>query len=475
VGGVVGAVLALAAPAFATVPITQVSTDPYTNTTSFHATELEPDTFSFGSTIVGVFQTGRFPDGGSNDTGWATTTNNGTSWTNGFLPSTTVYSTPPGPWARVSDPSVAFDAKHNVWMISSLAIDNTVTGKAVIVSRSTDGGLTWTAPVTVSQGGGGSFYDKEWVACDSFSSSPNYGNCYAEWDDANAGDRLMMSRSTDGGLTWTASSVPSASVIGGQPLALPNGTVVVPITGSGAEAFVSTNGGSSYTGPFTISSIQTHGAPFMRDGEGLVSAEVDGAGTVYVAWVDCRFRTSCSADDVVYSTSTNGTSWSAVKRVPAFAVASTAEIFLAGISVDRTTSGASAHLGVAFYAMPKTNCSTSTCKIMGAFISSTNAGTSWSRPTLMFGPFKETQLANAGGFFLGDYMSTSFGSNGKNYPVMANATGAGTCQLGQITSCAENMVAPTNGVAATGGSVRSETGPVYAGGRAISARGRTAF
>ena len=163
--------MALALPAFA-VPVTQVSADPYTNTTSFHQTELEPDTFSFGSTIVGVFQTGRFPDGGANNIGWATSTNNGASWTNGFLPGTTVFSTPPGPWARISDPSVTFDAEHNVWMIAGLAIDNTLTGKAVLVSRSTDGGLTWSNPVTVSQGGGSSFYDKSWIVCDSFGHQP---------------------------------------------------------------------------------------------------------------------------------------------------------------------------------------------------------------------------------------------------------------------------------------------------------------
>jgi hypothetical protein len=92
VAGVIGVSVALAVPAFA-VPITTVSTDPYTNTTSFHQVELEPDTFSFGSTIVGVFQTGRFTDGGANNIGWATSTDNGTSWTNGFLPNTTVYAT----------------------------------------------------------------------------------------------------------------------------------------------------------------------------------------------------------------------------------------------------------------------------------------------------------------------------------------------------------------------------------------------
>ncbi|HEX9131081.1 MAG TPA: hypothetical protein VF844_02190, partial [Ktedonobacteraceae bacterium] len=37
---------------FAAVPIVQISSDPYTNTSSQHQTEVEPDTFSFGSTLV---------------------------------------------------------------------------------------------------------------------------------------------------------------------------------------------------------------------------------------------------------------------------------------------------------------------------------------------------------------------------------------------------------------------------------------
>jgi hypothetical protein len=459
---VIGGSMALALPAFA-VPVTQVSADPYTNTSSFHQTQLEPDTFSFGSTIVGVFQTGRFPDGGANDIGWATSTNNGASWTNGFLPGTTVFSTPPGPWARISDPSVAFDPKHNVWMIAGLAIDNTLTGKAVLVSRSTDGGLTWSNPVTVSQGGGSSFYDKSWITCDTWATSPNFGNCYAQWDDANFGDRFMMSRSTNGGLNWTASTVPNASVIGGQPVAQPNGNVVVPITGFNAESFVSTDGGQSYSGPFSIGSLTSHGAPGMRDGEGLVSAEVDAGGTVYVAWVSCQFRPGCNGDDVVFSSSSDGQNWSAVQRIPTGPTNGTQEIFLAGIGVDRATSGATAHLGVAFYQMPTSSCSSNTCKIQAAFVSSMNAGSSWSSIVKLFGPFKETQLANAGGFFLGDYMSTSFGSNGRAFPVMAAGRGAGNCTLGQITSCAENMFAPTSGVAATGGTIRSTARPVFTG------------
>ena len=122
--------LALASPlaAAANVSLLQISTDPYTNPTSQHRTELEPDTFAFGSTIVSTFQVGRFFDGGASNIGFATSTNGGASWTNGFLPGTTVFATPPGPYQRASDPVVAFDARHNVWLASYLGIINPANG-----------------------------------------------------------------------------------------------------------------------------------------------------------------------------------------------------------------------------------------------------------------------------------------------------------------------------------------------------------
>src|SRR5207244_802048 len=108
-----------------------------------------------------------------------------------------------GPWARISDPSVAYDPLHDVWMISSLAFGlarSSPSGSpsAILTSRSTDGGLTWQLPVQVSFG---QIYDKNWITCDTWPSSPHYGNCYTEWDDNGAGNALLMSTSTDGGLT----------------------------------------------------------------------------------------------------------------------------------------------------------------------------------------------------------------------------------------------------------------------------------
>src|SRR5229473_5514451 len=150
--------------AFASVTLVQLSSDPFTNSTSQHRTEVEPDTFASGSTLVSAFQVGRFFNGGASDIGFATSTNGGKTFTSGFLPGTTVNSTPPGPYLRASDASVAFDAKHNVWIISYLGIKIPNGPIDVDVSRSTDGGFTWSPPVVVNASG--HFNDKNWTVCD---------------------------------------------------------------------------------------------------------------------------------------------------------------------------------------------------------------------------------------------------------------------------------------------------------------------
>ncbi len=131
--GAAAAVIAVAvsaSPALANLALTMISSDPFTNGTSQHATQVEPDTFSFGNTIVSTFQSGRFTDGGSSDIGFATSTDGGATWTHGFLPGITPYVGSGGQggggnFDRVSDPSVAFDARHNVWLISSLPLLST--------------------------------------------------------------------------------------------------------------------------------------------------------------------------------------------------------------------------------------------------------------------------------------------------------------------------------------------------------------
>jgi len=104
---------------------------------------VEPDTFAFGSTVVSAFQVGRVFNGGATDIGFATSSNGGVSWAHGFLPGTSVQAMQPGPFFSVSDPSVAYDARDGVWIISWLGAHFSGGGIVdVMVSRSTDGGLT---------------------------------------------------------------------------------------------------------------------------------------------------------------------------------------------------------------------------------------------------------------------------------------------------------------------------------------------
>ena len=227
--------------AFAGVTLLQLSGDPFTNSTSQHRTEVEPDTFAFGSTVVSAFQVGRFFDGGASDIGFATSTNGGKSFTSGFLPGATPFSTPAGIYARVSDASVAYDAKGGVWLISFLGLfpNGNTREVDVLVSRSTDWGLTWSNPVVVNADGDSK--DKNCTVCDNTASSPFYGNCYTEFDDSKLVDQIEMSTSTDGGQTWGTAqpTADHAHGIGGQPLVQPNGTVIVPIVASRVGSFSS--------------------------------------------------------------------------------------------------------------------------------------------------------------------------------------------------------------------------------------------
>jgi hypothetical protein len=433
--------------------LTQVSTDPFTNTSSQHATELEPDTFAHGNTIVASSQVGRFTDGGASDIGWNTSTDGGTTWQHGMLPGITTYQGG-GSWARVSDPTVAYDAKHGTWMVAGLVIDANANGAGVTVSRSSNG-TSWQNPV-LAIGNDGQGYDKEWIVCDNTSTSAFYGTCYVEVDITSSGNAVVMSRSTDGGATWSAPAAPSGGPtgLGGQPLVQPNGTVVVPYSanGSAVRAFTSTNGGSSWNASTLVANVSSHGvAGNLRDGEGLPSAEIDGSGKIYLAWQDCRFRSGCPGNDIVYSTSTNGTTWSAVTRVPIDATTSGADHFIPGIGVDPSTSGTSAKVGLYYYFYPNANCTASTCQLEVGYISSANGGSTWSTPATVAGPMSLSQIADTTqGRMVGDYLSTSV-IGGKAVSVFAvgkNPTG------GQSFDEALYTAGP---LTVTGGSVASST------------------
>jgi hypothetical protein len=438
-------------PAYANVTVTQVSNDPYTDTQAQHQTEVEPDTFQFGSTIVSAFQVGRVFGGGSSNIGWATSTNGGATWTNGFLPGITTNAG--GTYLQASDPAVAFDAQDNVWLISSLGLGSS--GVDVLTSRSTNGGLTWSNPIVTATGN----LDKNWIVCDNTASSPFFGNCYTEYD-ITSGNSIRMKTSTNGGLTWGAALSPSggATGLGGQPVVRPNGTVLVPYRATNAaqiRSFRSIDGGASWRATVLVSSISHHTVAGSLRESPLPSAEIDSAGTAYVAWADCRFRTNCTRNDIVISKSTSETTWGSVIRVPIDATSSTVEHFAPGIGVDKSTSGSTARIGLTYYFYPNSSCSASTCQLDVGFISSTNGGSTWSAATQVAGPMTLSWLPNTSqGRMFGDYISTSVLAGGNAFPVIP----VGTAPTG--TTFHLPMVVPTGGLAVTGGTALAGTNPV---------------
>jgi hypothetical protein len=442
---------ALRGNASATTALVEISTDPFTNSTSQHATQVEPDTFAYAGSIVSAFQSGRFFSGGASDIGWATSTDGGTKWKSGSLPGTTTFSTPAGAYDRVSDATVAFDAAHNTWIISFLGVHEYASGEIVDVeaSLSTNGGTKWSAPRTVASING--FLDKNWTVCDNSATSPFYGHCYTEFDQAGQKNQILMTTSTDGGRSWGAPVQPGTGnvcCLGGQPVVQPNGTVIVPFEGLGKEsAFRSTDGGASWGNDVTISVAHYHLVAGNLRTSPLPSAEIDGNGMVYVVWEDCQFEQSCSANDIVLSTSSDGVKWSSVSRVPTDPIGSGADHFIPGVAVDRTSSGGGARVALTYYYYPNGNCTVSTCQLDIGFISSTNGGASWSTASQLAEPMSLTWLASTSqGYMVGDYISTSF-AGGTAHPVIAVANPPNGSTFD------EAMYSVAGGLSVTGGSV----------------------
>src|SRR6516162_4924870 len=176
----------------------QIGSDPFTNSGSQHLTEVEPQVYANGSTIVATFQQGRTFEGGSSDVGFSTSTDSGLTWQEGSLPGITVWAGGDR-YDRVSDPSIAYSAAFGVWLIVTLPVGNG--NREIFVSRSGDG-LNWDDPITVYSADPPSSFDKTWMTCDNSPVSSFFGNCYIEWDDVGRGGVILMSASTDGGATW---------------------------------------------------------------------------------------------------------------------------------------------------------------------------------------------------------------------------------------------------------------------------------
>jgi hypothetical protein len=175
--------------------------------------------------LVGA-QEGRRSDGGAQANGYYASTDAGRNWTTGLIHGLTEASG--GPYTRASDPVVAFGPDGTAYFASL-----TVGPDAIVVSRDAPGDPThWSPPIEVTRGTEEGFPDKEWIAVDTGANSPHSGTIYVTWTHfSDTGPTtIRLSRSTDGGSTWSDPvevGGGEGAVQGSVPVVAPDGTLTV--------------------------------------------------------------------------------------------------------------------------------------------------------------------------------------------------------------------------------------------------------
>ena len=368
--------------------------------------------------VVAAWQQDRWSDGGAHGIVVAASFDGGRTW---------ARSTPPlsrcaggtaangGDYARASDPWVAFGTDGSVYLLAltfSGATFASASTSGLLVTRSTDGGLSWSGPLTLISDGSSFANDKVAIGADR--SDPHY--VYATWDRLVSSDAgpSYFARSVDGGTSWEAARPiydPGMhnQTIGNLPLSLLNGTLLVVFTefdttAGGVNALLrvirSTDHGSSWSAPTTIAQEFSVGTrdpttgEAVRDGGDLPSAAADAGNTVYVAWQDSRFSAGQHDSIVLARSLDGGLSWSQPAQVSNAAVGA----FTPNVAVR-----ADGEIGVGYYDL-RNNIPGSGDLSADYWLATSLDASSWS-DIHVSGTFSLLAAPFAEGLFLGDYQA----------------------------------------------------------------------
>ncbi len=382
--------------------------------------------------IVAVYQQDRWSTGGAHGLVAGVSHDGGATWSRtwahfSFCSGGTAANG--GDFDRASDPWVTFSPNGDAYQISlSVSADQLTSG--ILVSRSGDGGDTWSDPITlIRETSAFNFNDKESITADP--TNANY--VYAVWDRSRKpGENssfnalhsfafrsdTMFARTTNGGVSWEPARAirhPQALefAIANQIVVLPDGTLVdvfANFKGSGVNApgvFVevmrSTDKGVTWSDPIVIDHLRTVGVVDpdtgfpIRTGDIIPDIAVESNGTLYVVWQDSRFSGG-THDDIAFSQSTDGGfTWSPAVKVNQ--TTNNAAAFTASVHV-----AADGTLGVTYYDFrnntPAAGAPTDYW-LVHCHGSCTNPG-NWAE-THVAGSFDMETAPNARGYFLGDY------------------------------------------------------------------------
>ncbi|MGW4381011.1 sialidase family protein [Kitasatospora sp. NPDC004531] len=402
-----------------------VGVDPYTTADTQHSAAVEPDSFAWGSTVVSAYQVGRDVESGATNIGFAVTRDAGLTWNSDVLPGLTVAGG--GAHRRATDPAVAYSAWNHTWLVASLVFDGD-TGGGVMVSRSSDDAAYWSAP-SWAIGNDGANWDKEWIACDNWTSSPYYGTCWLTATRTSSPQAIEIAKSTDGGRSWSTVDGPRPASNGSYPVIRPDGTLVVLYGLNGnVSSFTVTGGGTGWTGRAAVNGGSRKDDPGLRD-VAAVSADVDSTGRIVAVWHGCRAATGCQWNGLVQATSTDGLTWTVTE------IDTCADTALCA-ATDRVTPSITADpLNPGRFAIIYNDLSNAAVSVR--YLSSTDGGRTWKKRTSpLTTAMPLTWMPDtAQGRMLGDYLGIA-SANGNAIPVfpLASAPPAGQAFLQQMTT-----------------------------------------
>lgn len=369
---------------------------------------------------IAAWQQDRWSNGSSRGIVAAVTFDAGSTWTR-VAPRYTVCSG--GTYERASDPWIDFAPDGTAWLSALVTTGTSFTAKsinAIVVSRSSDGGMTWSEPYEIIRDSGATFFnDKETITADPFDAR----FVYAAWDRLQGSTRgpAYFSRTTDGGATWETPRPiydpgSGQQTIGNLIRVLPDGTLVDLLThiAAGAddedkaapedatlEVLRSTDRGLTWSEPIRVAAYRPAGVldPFtrapVRDGTPIAALAVSPEGALYVAWQDARMSPDPERDDILLSRSADGGfTWSQPVRVNG-APGKSAFAPQVNVAADGT-------IGVTYFDLRSDTVDAGSL-LADYWIARSHDGLTWIESHVA-GPFDLLAAPFAGGYFLGDYM-----------------------------------------------------------------------